>query len=136
MEQEDVDDIIAMTLAQWMGRTLFSGQVDKAKREILAMMSASVARGMLPAEFRLMQATSTFALYSHLTPGDSEDLLVKQARVWSKVRKGGIVLDSSTEVICINRVYDKHGSIQTLLQCRMVGPRSLKEWARLHTLTL
>jgi hypothetical protein len=93
VEQEDIAEIISLNLATCMGRSLLNGQAGEAKREIIAMMSQSDAQGMLPAGFRLMQATSTFAMYNHLTPGEWEDSHVRQARVWAKMNKGDIVLD-------------------------------------------
>ena len=69
MEQEDTAEITSLNLAIRMGRSLLNGKAGRAKREIIAMMSQSAAQGMLPAGFRLMHATSTFAMYNHLTSG-------------------------------------------------------------------
>jgi hypothetical protein len=78
VEPEDVDEIIKLPLPQLLGHTLFANQVDKAKRDIMAMLSSSVATGVLPPDYKLMQAKTSFALYSHLTPGDWQVLYVKQ----------------------------------------------------------
>ena len=65
MEQEDIAEIVSLNLAIRMGRSLLNGQAGRAKREIIVMMPQSAAQGMLPADFRLMQATSTIAMYNH-----------------------------------------------------------------------
>ena len=70
VEPEDVAEITRLPLPQLLGGTLFANQVDRAKRDIMAMLSSSLATGVLPPDYKLMQAKTSFAMYSHLTPGD------------------------------------------------------------------
>ena len=107
VEKEDIAELVVLPLARWMGTTLYAGQAQRAKREIIALMTKSVADGRLPEGFRLMQAIQTFSMYYHMTPGDWDLEQVRRTHGWAKLSKGDIVLDSSTEVNCINQVYPK-----------------------------
>ena len=130
MELEDVDEIIRLPLPQLLGHTLFNNQVDKARRDIMAMLSSSVAKGVLPPDFKLMRAKTSFAMYSHLTRGDWQHLHVKQNNVWAKITKGGIVLDSSTEVTCVNQVYDRHFTNSDIAPMQDGGPKVIERMSQ------
>jgi hypothetical protein len=106
VEPEDVADITKLPLPQLLGGTLFANQVDRAKRDSMAMLSSSLATGVLPPDYKLMQAKTSFAMWWHLTPGDWQVLCVQQNNVWAKITKGDFVLNSSRDVAFCNSVYD------------------------------
>ena len=93
------------TIDRTIGKMLLTGHIQGCKKYLIVMLAQAAAEKRLPEGFRLVQATSTFALTNHVQPGDVQDEHVQQQLAWASFMLGDIALDSSYPVNVVNQIY-------------------------------
>ena len=104
-ENEYVAQLIEQPLTRTIGKMLLAGHIQECKKYIIAMLAQAAAEKRLPEQFRLVHATSNFALTNHLQPGDVQEEHAQQQFAWASFMQGDLALDSSYSVNLVNQIY-------------------------------
>ena len=83
MEHECIVQHMEQPLTSTIGCMLVNGQLQDCKKFLMLIVAKAAAEKELPKGFRLVHATSTFALPYHLQPGDVQDPHVQQQLSWA-----------------------------------------------------